>query len=72
MTSMDRIRPLIRDMVMARTEMRILPSMWEDAYRHVPNTDITADRVALAIAEYRQEREDIVVLKSRPEPEADG
>lgn len=69
MSSMEKIRPFIRDIVNRREDHLIDPILWTAAYEHIPGTDITADSITLAIAEFRKDLEDLELLRSRQEVE---
>jgi hypothetical protein len=71
-TSMSTIRPILRRIVDARQEGNIIADRWEESYEHVPGCDITADKILVAIAELRAERDEMEVLKARPENEDVG
>ena len=72
MSTMEILRPIIRRIVMAGDEPRILAGLWAESYSDVPGSDVTADAILLAVAEFRQEREDLERLKARPEDETVG
>lgn len=68
MSGMAIVRPLLRGIVFARGEGRLSADHWARTYR---DGDVSAEAIARAVADLARERDEIEILRNRPEAGAD-
>jgi hypothetical protein len=70
-TTLAILRPIIRRIVMEGGADKIMPELWAGSYGHVHATDVTAEGISEAVAEFSKERDELEALRSRAESEGD-